>query len=121
MCRRRGRVYAPHGVVRIASEQEQRADEVSADDRADQVGDLLARPNEIALEVGKADLAFVSVLDQSDDFALVRNDLHGGKIIRAQQTGRIASPIRPMRLLQSISITMVFAASDLAAYCDLHQ
>jgi hypothetical protein len=43
---------------------------------------------ELALEVGEADLAFVSVLNQSDHFALVRNDLHGGKIIRAQQTGQ---------------------------------
>ena len=39
---RRAGTQARKAVVRIASEQEQRADEISADDRADQVGDLLA-------------------------------------------------------------------------------
>jgi hypothetical protein len=77
--------------------------------------------NEVALKVGEADLAFVSVLDQSDDFALVRNDLHGGKIIRAQQTSRSPESSQASNILQSISITVVFAARDLAPYCNLYQ
>lgn len=78
-----------------------------------------SRPNEVALKVGKADLAFVSVLDQSDHFALVRNapwlNDHTGA------TDGTGAQAEPSNLLQSISNSVVFAANDFATYCNLHQ
>src|SRR5690349_15717794 len=65
------------GAVRIATQQEQRPDVVTAEDRADQVGDLVAGPDEGALEVGQAEPALMSFFDQAHQILIVRRDVHG--------------------------------------------
>ena len=73
-------------VVRVAAQQQQRADEVAADNRSDEVGDLLTGPDEIPLEVRQADLAIVCLLNQPYEITLIREDLHGAPhpIVRSQ-------------------------------------
>ena len=40
------------------------------------VGNLIGRPDEIPLKIGKADFALVSLFHEADEFAFVRDDFH---------------------------------------------
>jgi len=74
--------WSERGVVRIATQEEKRADEVPTDDRSDEIGDFFSSPDEVALKIREADSAVKALLDEPDYLPFVGDDLHGGGMLK---------------------------------------